>query len=107
MGWRIASVLPFALGACSTLLLRPVVASFLAPLAGPWAGLLYGHSDCTMANTLPVPSFTAVGLGITIGCGLVFAGAESRWRHAWRAGLVAWGLLWNVLAALSVVNTLS
>ena len=47
-------------------LIRPDLVSPLAPLLGPWAGSLYGHSDCTMGSVLPVSSGLLVGLGLLL-----------------------------------------
>jgi hypothetical protein len=104
---RIVLVLavPLALAALACLALEPSARALLAPLAGPWAGHLYGHDECTLASVAPRLSLASAGA--------VLAGilALTRLRGVARGGALAFtGLalaLWCALACLSVLNTRS
>ena len=90
------------------LFMRPEPQSVLAPLLGPMAGLLYGHSDCTMANQMPGVSIGVGVFGLAL-VGLVLAPLRAgRGLRVLMAVLATtWAFLWAALATLSVVNTLS
>lgn len=100
--------IPYGLAAILCLLMHPEVGSLLAPLLGPWAGNVYGHHDCTMANQIPVPSAIVAGL-------LAAALATSRFlrsstsrpaRVASHAFLAFAATSWFLFALVSTVNTL-
>ena len=85
-------------------LLRPEVPALIAPLLGPWAGHLFGHDECTMANALPQWSWAAVGLGVAaIATARVVRTRSGRWIAI--ALLSGWSLVWSGLALLSVLNS--
>jgi hypothetical protein len=87
-------------------LLRPELGSALAPAFGPWAGHLYGHSDCTMAHAAPAASLTLAALAGALGVGLALV--HRRGAVLGLAVLSAiWSLCWSGAALLSVVNTTS
>ena len=93
----------YAIAALLALLVRPAWASLLAPLAGPWAGHLYGHADCTLASLNPGASLIALGvLPVVIAVALV-----GRRRVAAGVPLLLWSLAWSGLAWLSAVNSTS
>jgi len=84
-------------------LARKEPATLLAPLAGPSAGRLYGHVDCTMATVYPAASLAALVLLLPcLGLALLAR------RHA-LAGLplLLWSVAWSALAWMSVVNSTS
>ncbi len=101
--------LPLALASALAVLLRPELRSLTTPLLGPFAGELYGHGDCTLANL--VPSWSAVGCA-ALALAIL---ASSRLHASPRAGLrrASHALLalatshWALLALLSLANTLS
>lgn len=100
----VALTLPFAAGLVLSLLLRPEAASLLAPFLGPWAGVTYGHHECTLASqSLPAAlALAAVGLVALSGTGLL------RTRRGYAAVVcvtVLWALTWEASAVLSVANT--
>jgi hypothetical protein len=96
-------VLPCALGLAPMLSMRLEVRTIAAPVLGPWAGHLYGHSECTMANALPWASWTAVGLGV-VTLVLMLLARSRPWRVVAAVVGSIWSLFWNGLAFLSVVN---
>lgn len=91
----------YALAALAALSVRAEVASILAPIAGPWAGHLYGHADCTMASALPITSLVvALLFPLALATALI-------WRRMILAAipLVVWSAAWSALAWLSAVNS--
>ncbi len=100
----LALALPYGATATLSLIGRPEVGSFLAPLLGPWAGLAFGHADCTLATILPLPSLALAVLG-----GVALSGAfRSRRRRTFvpfAILTVTWALAWCLAALVSVVNS--
>lgn len=91
------------LGFC--LVTRPSLASFIAPVLGPWAGYAYGHESCTMATVMPIPSYGALVSLALAGLGLRVARGTSLRPLA--IGYLALTLVaWCVLTFLSVANSL-
>jgi len=103
--WILGVGLPLGVVEVMSLFMRPEPGSVLAPLFGPWAGLLYGHSDCTMGNQAPVASVVLLVLG-----GAALAGAARAERRGVFASLmslsVASCVCWGLAALLSIANTL-
>lgn len=101
--------IPYGLAAILCLLMHPEVGSLLAPLLGPWAGNVYGHHDCTMANLSPVPSGVATGLlAVALATTRALRSTTSlRARVASHAFLALATTLWVLFALFSTVNTLS
>jgi hypothetical protein len=93
---------PLVLGACACFALEPSPLSLLAPFLGPWAGYLYGHESCTLANVAPRLALAVAGALLA---GPLLAAFL---RGAWRAralGFTAFALVvWCALASLSVLN---
>jgi hypothetical protein len=102
-------VIPYALATVGCLLVRPEVGSFVAPLLGPWGGLPYGHSECTMASALPGPSAFAVGwLALSILLSWFLRATPSHLlRIASHASLALAATIWCALAWFSAVNSTS
>lgn len=106
----VAFVLPLVLAAMLCARLRPAPQACLAPLLGPWAGLLHGHSDCTLARTAPG---LALWTSAALLAGLVAAASVrarpflDRRRLAWLGFTWATLLAWYASAILSIVNSLS
>jgi hypothetical protein len=98
----VAFGLPLALAATCALLIRLELVSLLAPLFGPWAGVLYGHHECTLARSVPLTA-TLVALGIAALAGAVFL--RGAWRTAFVGAGAVWAVAWELAALLSVVNT--
>lgn len=95
-----------ALVACAA---RPEPLSVLAPLFGPFAGSLLGHSDCTLATVAPM--WSAVGALVLIAALLasarLHASPYATRRRMSHAALALAALHWSLLAVLSIANTLS
>lgn len=89
---------------CSTSM-QPRLFSFCAPLLGPWAGHLFGHSDCTLAHAAPGWSFAAVVL--VASAAFAVWGISPRRRFLRIVVVANAALIWSVAALLSVANTLS
>lgn len=103
---RIGFGLPLALALLLCVLMQPVPGSVLAPALGPWAGLIYGHRDCTMASVFPAVAIALLVLGV--GCLFAVRGrlpGVGRAAALWVTGL--WAVAWEFTALLSVVNTTS
>jgi len=103
---RIGFGLPLALVLLLCVLMQPEPGSVLAPAFGPWAGLLYGHSECTMASVFPAVAIALLALGVA--CLLGIRGrlpGVGRALALWATGL--WAVAWELNALLSVVNTTS
>jgi hypothetical protein len=105
----LALALPVVASAVWCSLMRTEVVSPLAPFCGPWAGLLYGHSDCTLGNGAPLWSW--LGAAALALAGLLAwrtNGSPSKLRRIGAAvGVVAAASHWCWLALLSVANTTS
>lgn len=95
---------PFAVALGWCVLLRPEVGSVIAPVFGPWAGHVYGHSDCTIASNAPGFSvaLVALGAGSLVGVWLM---RGRRGRSAVVAVAALWAVVWEIAALLSVLNT--
>ncbi len=103
---RLGFAIPLGLTVMLSMLMRPEAGSLLAPAFGPWAGLLYGHSDCTMASVFPVVAFALVALGaVSILAVRRLNRGRARSVALWVTGL--WAVAWEIMALLSVVNTTS
>lgn len=104
-----AVALPAALACAGCLLVRPEPASLLAPLLGPWAGISYGHSECTLGNLAQLWSWigtAAFAIACVAAC--LTRRSERAWaRHVATAALALAALDWFALAWLSTVNTTS
>jgi len=77
----------------------------LAPTWGPFAGMLVGHEDCTMARVWPEASLVTGAVGLLALNFLFFA----RRTATWTVGLALWILFslgWCALAGLSILNSL-
>ena len=99
----VGAVLPFAALLLICVVARPRIGAFVAPFLGPWAGVAYGHYDCTMGHAAPLPSFGLAVFGAASGVGLVLArGANGRTLAL--SALVVWALGWELAAFLSFVN---
>jgi len=101
--------IPYALGVAGCLLLRPEVGSFVAPLLGPWGGVPFGHSDCTLASVHPGPTAFAVGwLALSLLLSWFLRATPSSFlRIASHASLALAATIWCGLAWLSALNTTS
>ena len=101
--------LPYALATAGCLLVRPEVGSFLAPLLGPWGGVPFGHSECTMASALPGPSAFAVGwLALSILLSWFLRATPSNFlRIASHTSLALSATIWCALAWFSAANSTS
>lgn len=91
------------LGFC--LVTRPSLASFIAPVLGPWAGYAYGHESCTMASVMPLVSWGALTSLALAGAGLVTA-RGTRLRPLLVGYFALTLVAWSVLTFLSVANSL-
>src|SRR5688572_17069153 len=63
----LALALPLLIVLVWGLVMRTEIATLAVPLLGPWAGIAYGHSDCTMAHALPGWSLAVAALGVCLG----------------------------------------
>lgn len=88
---------------------RPEPLSAVAPVFGPFAGWLFGHSDCTMATVAPVWSgLGAFALIAALLASARFHASQHRTRRRLsHAALALAAIHWALLAALSIANTLS
>ena len=95
---------------CATLVsccvLKHTPLSLLAPVLGPWAGLLYGHEDCTLGNLQPLASWTLLG-SLPLAAAGLYLGRDTRARPFALLAFVLVIALWCVFALLSVLNTTS
>ena len=101
--------LPYALATAGCLLVRPEVGSFLAPLLGPWGGVPYGHSECTVASNGPGIAALAVGW-LVLSLLLVWflrRTPSSFLRIASHTSLALAATCWCALAWISAVNSTS
>ena len=93
--------IPAGLTGLLCLLLRQEPAAILAPVLGPWAGMAFGHLDCTMGTVLPLPSV----LLAVVRPGLLYLWQQHGGRWLW--AVLLWDLPWLAAALLSVLNSLS
>lgn len=102
----LSGLLPLAGTIVLSFLMRGEAGALLTPVFGPWAGLLFGHSDCTLGNVAPLPSLALAAFGA-----LSLAGAWLRRGRRGQAALLVcvltWAAGWDLAALLSVANTLS
>ena len=104
IGWlRIGLGVVYLLALLVTFPVRGGWVSLLAPLAGPWAGHLYGHGDCTMASVLPATSMVAAA---ALPLALLVA-IKGRRRALAGLPLLLWFVAWSALAWMSAVNSTS
>lgn len=96
-----ATGVPYAFAVGLSLLIRTEPGSLIAPAFGPWAGIVFGHSCCTMGTFFPLGS---IGL-VAIGGAVIYLYA--RFRGGWLTGVVLWELPWLCAALLSVLNSTS
>jgi hypothetical protein len=105
----LCAALPLALASALAVLLRPELRSLITPLLGPFAGELYGHGDCTLANL--ASSWSAIGgaaLALAIlASSRLHASPRAAPRRASHALLALATSHWALLALLSLANTLS
>jgi len=100
----LAFAIPAAIALGWSLLLRPELPTLITPVLGPWAGVAFGHHECTMANAAPEVSTAVVALGIVVAAAWVFLrGSVARILVPALAAM--WALGWCTLALFSVVNT--
>lgn len=101
--------IPLAISSVLSLLLRTEPAALLAALSGPFAGLLFGHSDCTFVTV--APAWSALGgasLLIAVFTSVrLHASPRAAARRASHALLALATSHWALLGLLSVANTLS
>jgi hypothetical protein len=100
---------PTALITGASLLVRTELPSLGVPLLGPWAGLLYGHSDCTLANVAPRWSWIGAG-ALALALAVLALSRRSEGRLPRASALVLWTLAWShwgALGWLSALNTTS
>jgi hypothetical protein len=102
----LAFALPFGLAAVLCLVARPAAASLVAPALGPWAGVLYGHQDCTLGSVLPALSLGIAGAGAVL---LVTLRSlrPGTWHTVVLVAAALWALAWETAALISVVNSTS
>ena len=99
-----ATLLWYGMPAALAVGFHPRPASVLVPIAGPWAGELFGHHGCTMATASPIMSWIGLGVGAVL---LAAVAARPRNRGA-RFAIVPWWLAWAFFAGLlSELNMLS
>ncbi len=105
--WPVAAAaffgVPAGLGLLSFAFGGAEPAALLAPGCGPFAGMLYGHSDCTMWNQLRGWSLATIGLGVAASV-LAIVGSRRRWPLAALLPGLAWSLAWTLLAVRSMIN---
>ena len=99
----IALLAPLALALVLCLVVQPEPGALVAPLLGPWAGLAWGHSECTMAKALPGPSYATV-VALSVVLWLYLRAHASRGRAVLAALLFIAVLSWSALAVLSALN---
>jgi hypothetical protein len=105
----LCSAIPAALIVGASLLVRTEFGSLGVPLLGPCAGLLYGHSDCTLANAAPLWSWIGTG-ALALAAGGVVLVRRSPRRLPRASALVVWTLAWShwgLLGWFSAINTTS
>lgn len=102
LGW----LLPWLAATSLCFLMRRELPSLFAPLLGPWAGLAYGHHDCTMGTVMPAVSWGAALLG-AVAIPTALRARSPRLRRAGRIATLLWAVLWFGLAVLSAVNSTS
>jgi len=103
---RIALVAPVLLAMVACFLMQPQPAALAAPLLGPWAGLAFGHMDCTLAAQFPIGSFALLGSGVLAFFGRLRASNDTV-RTVLDVLLLLWLTIWCAFAVLSVLNTTS
>ena len=86
----------YGLPAALAVIFHPRPASVLVPIAGPWAGELFGHHGCTMATASPLASVVGLGVGAILLATLAVRPAN---RVA-RVAVVPWWLAWAFFAGL-------
>jgi hypothetical protein len=99
----LALAVPLAIGAAWSLLLETTPLSLLAPLAGPWAGLLYGHEECTMASAMPLVAWLSVA-GLALAAALALH-PSTRARAVTSVPVALLAAWWVWMALMSVLNT--
>ncbi|MCY3002870.1 MAG: hypothetical protein NTV21_13800 [Planctomycetota bacterium] len=101
--------IPYALATVGCLLARPEIGAFVAPLLGPWGGVPFGHSECTMASALPGPSAFAVGwLALSLLLSWFLRATPSSFlRIASHTSLALAATCWCALAWFSAANSTS
>ena len=102
---RFSLGIPLGLTTLLALLMQPGVAAMLAWPFGPWAGLLFGHSDCTLGNQAPAPYAVLALVGAVALAGPMLA-RDQPWRGLTHALVSVWAVAWGGAALLSVANTL-
>jgi hypothetical protein len=99
-----AALAAVAIVAC--LLVQPELGSLVAPALGPWAGLVYGHLHCTMANAAPQWSWAGVA-AMAVAIGGVGSSLNTTSRAVRVVITIVLGLAllqWFALAWLSALN---
>ncbi|MFN0009151.1 MAG: hypothetical protein ACKVXR_14705 [Planctomycetota bacterium] len=95
---------PAAIALVWSLLMRPELPTLITPLLGPWAGLAFGHHDCTMANLAPKNSAAVIALGFLVAAACVFLRGSVA-RILVPALATIWAVAWSTMALISVINT--
>jgi len=101
-----AFAFPFGIAVVLCFLFRPGPGALLAPALGPWAGVVFGHWDCTMAHQLPVLSYALLALGAAALASFLRIPRQP-WRSLLFTVVVLWAAAWEAASVLSVLNTTS
>jgi hypothetical protein len=100
----LAFAIPAGIALVWSLLLRPEIPTLITPLLGPWAGIAFGHQECTMANAALEISVTVIASGFVVAAAWLFLrGSVARILVPALAAI--WAVAWSTLALFSVVNT--
>jgi len=103
-GLVLAFAVPAAIALVWSLLLRPKLPTLITPVLGPWAGLAFGHQECTMANASPKLSTAVIAFGFVAAAAWAFLRGPVA-RVLVPALAAMWALGWSTLALFSVINT--
>jgi hypothetical protein len=84
--------------------MRPELPTLITPVLGPWAGIVFGHQECTMANAAPEHSMVVIAFAFVVAAAWVFLrGTVARILVPALAAI--WAVGWSALALFSVINT--
>jgi hypothetical protein len=105
--WKVAVAVLLLACVGLSFAMQPEPGAVAAPLLGPWAGIAFGHSDCTLGNQIPGASLGLAALGVLLAVCL----GRSKGHHGARVVVLSLGLVWvaawEFSALLSVLNTTS